>query len=176
MIRPPAGQRMMWQGSCTILQRPRRPPGPSSRTSRPRACAPSRSPSNLGCPRRALHRLKAGKARPAWLASAWVLSAVVMVAVLVSCFRAAARAPAQDSRRRPRPPDPIGCVRICRTCKARCSLEPQAVGRGAHLGSSRLAAAGLRAERRRNDPSHSIHIAALSSHTPAPRTWLWGVC
>jgi hypothetical protein len=68
MIRPPARQRMTWQGSCTILRRPRRPPGPSSRTSRPRACAP---PSNLGCPRRALHRLKAVKARPAWLAAAW---------------------------------------------------------------------------------------------------------
>jgi hypothetical protein len=144
---------MMWQGSCTILQRPRRPPGPSSRTSRPRACAPSRSPSNLGCPRRALRRLKAVKARPVWLSAAWVPSRCRR-------FRAAARAAAQDSRRRRCPPDPIGCVRICKTCKARCSLDPQAVGCGAHLGSSRLAAAGLRAERRRNDPSHSFHIAA----------------
>jgi hypothetical protein len=38
----------------------------------------------LGCPRRALHRLKAVKARPAWVPAAWVLAAVVMVAVLMS--------------------------------------------------------------------------------------------
>ena len=67
---------------------------------------------------------------------------------------------ARASRRRPCPPDPIGCIRICRTCKGRCSLEPQAVGRGAHLGPGRLAAAGLRAKRRRDDTSHSFHIAA----------------
>jgi hypothetical protein len=54
----------MWQGSCTILQRSRHPPGPSSRTSRPRACAPSRSPSNLGCPRRALHPAESRQGPP----------------------------------------------------------------------------------------------------------------
>lgn len=33
------------------------------------------------------------------------------------------------------------------------------VGRGAHLGSDRLAAAGLRGQRRQDDPSHRFHIA-----------------
>jgi hypothetical protein len=85
MIRPPAGQRMMWQGSCTILQRPRRPPA--------RTLVADESPTRVRtkpitieprCPRRARPRLKAVKARQAWLAAAWVLAAVVMVAVLVS--------------------------------------------------------------------------------------------
>ena len=76
------------------------------------------------------------------------------------CFRAAALAPTPASRRRPRPPGPIGCVRICKTCKARCSREPQAVGHGARLGPGRLAAAGFRGEWRQDDPSYSFHIAA----------------
>ena len=86
------------------------------------------------------------------LIAACVLAAVLIVAMLVWLL-ARARTSRRSSRHRPRQLVPIGCVKISKTSKARCSRESQAVGDGAHLGARRLVAGGLRAERRQDDSS-----------------------
>jgi hypothetical protein len=151
---------MMWQGSCTILQRSRHPPGPSSRTSRPRACAPSRSPSNLGCPRRALHPAESRQGPPGLAGRG--LGAC-------GCHDGGRLGVGASGRRLERRPWTAGADHVPRTRSA-ASGSAGPAKRGAALSRKLLAAvltlvlAGWLlqgcAERRRNDPSYSIHIAA----------------
>jgi serine/threonine protein kinase len=82
----------------------------------------------------------------AWLTAAGVFAAVMIIAALVWILPRDGSSPSSGQQAPTMSPDSIGCVRICRTCKARCSLdESQAVGHAGHLGPNDLPAARLRA-------------------------------